>query len=201
MSNCAWRVHDECAIHVIGRHFLDVPIGDIPEEYISHNKIWNAEEETIKIPIDELREHLQACQGAKQSELKRATLLNSLEFLLDKEVRGLITSDNLVLHLKTRLDREPTQKDTISELIRNCDKEIAEFAKSLSHGDSFLAEELRSEMYIALLGMKGGATFQNINAAKAKAIQYLDNWRRSQWKGQPIDTEAETDEEIQNSLG
>jgi hypothetical protein len=33
MSNCAWQVHDECAIHVIGRHFLDVPIGEIPEEF------------------------------------------------------------------------------------------------------------------------------------------------------------------------
>lgn len=31
-SDCAWRVHDECAIHVIGRNFMDVRIDNIPEE-------------------------------------------------------------------------------------------------------------------------------------------------------------------------
>jgi hypothetical protein len=31
-DDCAWRIGVECAIHVIGMHFLDVPIGEIPEE-------------------------------------------------------------------------------------------------------------------------------------------------------------------------
>jgi DNA-directed RNA polymerase specialized sigma24 family protein len=60
------------------------------------------------------------------------------------------------------------------------DKGIQAIARKLSNGDRFLAEELRSEMHIAILNMQEG---QNkgyyFRAAKNKAIDYLRSRARN----------------------
>ena len=54
------------------------------------------------------------------------------------------------------------------------DEDIRRIAKWLSNGDLFLAEELRSEMHIAVLGMEAGKDKSiYLRVAKFRAIDYL----------------------------
>lgn len=60
------------------------------------------------------------------------------------------------------------------------DKGIRAIARKLSNGDSFLAEELRSEMHIAILNMEAGQEKgYYFRAAKNKAIDYLRSRARN----------------------
>ena len=54
------------------------------------------------------------------------------------------------------------------------DREIQILAKWLCRGDSFLAEELRSEMHIAIMGMEAGRDKALcLRVAKCRAIDYI----------------------------
>jgi len=54
------------------------------------------------------------------------------------------------------------------------DESIRKIANKLSHGDKFLAEELRSEMYITLLTAKDGKNkAAYLREAKCRAIDYM----------------------------
>lgn len=60
------------------------------------------------------------------------------------------------------------------------DRGIQAIAKKLSNGDLFLAEELRSEMHIAILNMETGRDKgYYFRAAKNKAIDYLKSKARN----------------------
>ncbi len=81
------------------------------------------------------------------------------------------------------------------------DQGIQAIARKLSNGDRFLAEELRNEMHIAILGMEEG---QNkgyyFRAAKNKAIDYLKSKARNYSYGavfQHISIEAMADSGFQ----
>lgn len=53
-------------------------------------------------------------------------------------------------------------------------KEIQSIARWLSRGDTFLAEELRNEMHIAIMNMEAGKPKSfYLRVAKCKAIDYL----------------------------
>jgi len=74
-------------------------------------------------------------------------------------------------------DTEAQEKIFIKKFIQDSmefDKGIKAIARKLSNGDKFLAEELRSEMHIAILGMEEGYNMgYYFRAAKNKAIDYL----------------------------
>lgn len=58
--------------------------------------------------------------------------------------------------------------------VKDFDKDIQRIAWKLCRGDSFLAEELRSEMYVSILssnGIKSKAFY--LKEAKCRAIDYL----------------------------
>ena len=60
------------------------------------------------------------------------------------------------------------------------DKGIQAIARRLSNGDNFLAEELRSEMHIAILSMEEGQDKSYyFRAAKNKAIDYIRSKARN----------------------
>lgn len=60
------------------------------------------------------------------------------------------------------------------------DQGFQAIAKKLSNGDSFLAEELRSEMHIAVLSMEVGRDrAYYFRAAKNKAIDYIKSKARN----------------------
>jgi len=60
------------------------------------------------------------------------------------------------------------------------DKEIQMMAKRLCNGDRFLAEELRSEMYIAILSLGVGQDKALcLHVARCKAIDYLRSRSRN----------------------
>lgn len=60
------------------------------------------------------------------------------------------------------------------------DEGFQAIAKKLSNGDHFLAEELRSEMHIAVLSMETGRDkAYYFRAAKNKAIDYLKSKARN----------------------
>ena len=60
------------------------------------------------------------------------------------------------------------------------DRGIRAIARKLSNGDVFLAEELRSEMHIAILNMESGRdNGYYYRAAKNKAIDYLKSKARN----------------------
>lgn len=60
------------------------------------------------------------------------------------------------------------------------DKKIQSIARWLSRNDKFLAEELRSEMHIAIMNMEAGKTKQTyLRAARYKAIDYLRSRARN----------------------
>lgn len=81
------------------------------------------------------------------------------------------------------------------------DQGIQAIARKLSSGDKFLAEELRSEMHIALLGMEEGKDKgYYYRAAKNKAIDYLKSKARNYSYGavfQHISIEAMADSGFQ----
>jgi hypothetical protein len=55
-----------------------------------------------------------------------------------------------------------------------CDREIQMIARRLCNGDMFLAQELRSEMYIAILSLEVGLDKAlYLRVAKCRAIDYL----------------------------
>jgi len=74
-----------------------------------------------------------------------------------------------------------------SVLMKNFIKDSARFdegfqaiARKLSNGDNFLAEELRSEMHIAVLNMEiGRENAYYFRAAKNKAIDYVKSKARN----------------------
>lgn len=60
------------------------------------------------------------------------------------------------------------------------DKKIQSMARWLSRGDRSLAEELRSEMHIAIMSMEAGkAKHTYLRAARYKAIDYLRSRARN----------------------
>lgn len=64
--------------------------------------------------------------------------------------------------------------------INNYDKEISKIAWKLCCGDPFLAEELRSEMYIAILSSKTNKNKAfHLKEAKCRAIDYLRSRKRN----------------------
>ncbi len=71
----------------------------------------------------------------------------------------------------------------ITKLIKDStefDEGFQAIAKKLSNGDHFLAEELRSEMHIAVLSMETGRDKgYYFRAAKNKAIDYLKSKARN----------------------
>jgi len=54
------------------------------------------------------------------------------------------------------------------------DKQIKEIAEKLAYGDSFLAEELRSEMDLSVLTSKLADRETVLSIARLKAVDYLD---------------------------
>ena len=64
--------------------------------------------------------------------------------------------------------------------ILDYDESIRRIACKLSHGDKFLAEELRSEMYITLLTSKDGKSKAGyLREAKCRAIDYMRSKSRN----------------------
>ena len=66
--------------------------------------------------------------------------------------------------------------DKIADLISSYEKDVTEIAKELARGDVFLAEELRSEMYIFLLTSKSDDKVINMDGAKKKATIYMETY-------------------------
>lgn len=60
------------------------------------------------------------------------------------------------------------------KIIATYDIDIKQMADVMAHGDTFLAEELRSEMYIAVLSSKINDKSLNLVGARKKAVEYLD---------------------------
>ena len=77
------------------------------------------------------------------------------------------------------------------------DKKIQSIARWLSRGDKFLAEELRSEMHIAIMNMEAGRPRRvYLQAARYKAIDYLRSRARNYSYGgvvKHVSLEAMTD--------
>ena len=67
------------------------------------------------------------------------------------------------------------------------DKEIQSIARWLTRGDTFLAEELRSEMHIAIMDMEAGKPKSfYLRVAKCRAIDYLRSRARHYSYGDAI---------------
>jgi hypothetical protein len=63
--------------------------------------------------------------------------------------------------------------DKIDGIISEYRQDINNIATSLANGDVFLYEELRSEMYIYVLGCAKGDKIINLMHARRKAVEYL----------------------------
>jgi len=81
------------------------------------------------------------------------------------------------------------------------DREIQSITRWLSRGDKFLAEELRSEMHIAIMNMEAGKPKHvYLRAARYRAIDYLRSRARNYSYGgaiKHISLEAMTDAGVQ----
>ena len=86
----------------------------------------------------------------------------------------------------------PKERDQIfmNNIIKDStkyDRGIRAIARKLSNGNVFLAEELRSEMHIAILNMESGRdNGYYYRAAKNKAIDYLKSKARNYSYGDVI---------------
>ena len=93
--------------------------------------------------------------------------------------------------------RDETFMNNIMKDSMEYDKELRAIARWLSRGDRFLAEELRSEMHIAILNMEAGkAKPFYLRVAKCRAIDYLRSRARNYSYGgaiKHISLEAMTD--------
>lgn len=83
--------------------------------------------------------------------------------------------------MKNLETRKPVFMSKVMQDSTIYDKEIQILAKWLCRGDSFLAEELRSEMHIAIMNMEAGkdkalclrvAKFRAIDYIRSRAINY-----------------------------
>ena len=63
---------------------------------------------------------------------------------------------------------------TDEQILADYDNEIIPISQELACGDNYLAEELRSEMYMSILTSKSNDKVINLTVAKHKAIEYLD---------------------------
>ncbi len=76
--------------------------------------------------------------------------------------------------MKNLETRKPSFMRKVMQDFTMYDKEIQILAKWLCRGDSFLAEELRSEMHIAIMNMEEGQDRALcIRVAKFRAIDYI----------------------------
>ena len=104
-------------------------------------------------------------------------VVDFVQHSLKKESRSEAIREALKRYAKIcgyKIKPEPDKsKPNVISVISEYDDDIRSIADELSNGDTFLSEELRSEMYIYILTTLEASKSLNLAEARQKAIDYL----------------------------
>jgi hypothetical protein len=102
-------------------------------------------------------------------------VVDFVQHSLKKDSRGEAIREALKRYAKMcgYTDISANPKIRAITIISSYDDDLRNIANELSHGDTFLSEELRSEMYIYILTTLETSKSINLENAKQKAIDYL----------------------------
>ena len=111
-------------------------------------------------------------------------VVDFVQHSLKKESRSEAIREALKRYAKIcgyKIKPDKSSPEVIS-VISVYDEDIRNIADELSHGDKFLAEELRSEMYIYILTALEASKSLNLANARQKAIDYLSRRLRGSYE-------------------
>ncbi len=114
------------------------------------------------------------------SKVEAWALLELLNCLVVLDKKPIVKEYKRAFSAMQKKDARKTDKskESISDRVDKYNSKIKEIADKMSHGDTFLAEELRSEMFISLLTDKTEEEPTRLNNARQRAREYLSKTLR-----------------------